>query len=161
MFSLRKVTVLLITFFNLLALAIAPEIPPVLQTDLDMWDRAIEKYQEAHQHADMPFARHNYEYANFNHIPGLGDEALRLGRERGVLFVGRTRARLPSEHKVYFSTVIRPEDLLGQDMHLDNKVALAFWRKGINGPQLIEIDVLTDHHIQWPLTPYDRTVGHH
>lgn len=161
MFSLPIVPVLFFSFFKLLALSVAPEIPPRLQTNPEMWEQAVLKYQVAHQLAGVPFQRHNYELANFANIPGLGDEALRLGRERGVLFVGRPRARLPSEQKTYFSTVIRPEDLLGQDMQLDHKVALAFWKKDINGPQLIEIDVLTDHHIQWPLTPYDRVVGHH
>ena len=129
----------------------------------DVFDAALARYIAIHHNQDVLFEPHPVDLEHYRrmHIPNLQSEALRLGQERGVLYIGRTQDRLPSTHAVYFSTLIRPTDQLGHDMNLGNKVALALWRKGLQGLELLDIDAFTNHGVEWPLKPFRRVVGIH
>lgn len=74
----------------LIVAAVAPRIDGASKND--MWNTAFERYSAIHHEQNLRFEPG---FANLDRyqrmkIPDLESEALRLGRENGVVYIGRT-----------------------------------------------------------------------
>lgn len=147
---------LLLVAFSFVTAALLPG-----SNDATVWHHALGKYEQLHQDQQLPFLARDADLARYSHIQDLKSRALNLGKERGVFYVGRIQGTLPHEHAVIFSTLILPEDALGQSMHLQDKVALALFKKDLSGTNLIDIDAFTHVGTNWPLKPFRQIVGLH
>ncbi|KAJ1023578.1 hypothetical protein NDA16_003195 [Ustilago loliicola] len=124
-----------------------------------MWKHAYKRYINLHMNQHIEFEPRDGDLHRYKRIRDLEWKALEIGRERGVLFVGKTQGRLPHQNALFFSTLIRPGDPLGQSMNLQNKVALALFKKDLKGTRLIDLDTMTHNGVNWPLKPFRDVVG--
>ncbi|SPO26973.1 uncharacterized protein UTRI_10438_B [Ustilago trichophora] len=126
--------------------------------DEDMAMHAYSKYASVHRKQNAVFQPYFTHLSEYRHISDLEAEALRLGQQKGILYIGRTRAGKSGPQTLFFSTLFRPTDPLGRKMNLEDKIALAFWRRDPQGTKLLDIDAMVDHELHWPLRSYSRLI---
>lgn len=126
--------------------------------DEDMAMYAYSKYASVHKKQNTAFQPHNTHLSEYKHISDLEGEALKLGQQKGILYIGRAQTGKSGPQTHFFSTLIQPTDQLGRKMNLEDKIALVFWRQGPQGTKLLDIDAMVDHELKWPLKTYSKLI---
>lgn len=127
---------------------------------MSMWKAALQDYRKAHK--GVVFRHQNLGLEIFEEHPNLKEDAWKLaeeeGKVKGAMLVGVRGDHSTGTRAIWFSTVIHPDDHLGWEMGLRDKVALAFRRLDHNGKKLLSIDLLTDHGISWAMDDLDKVL---
>ncbi|SPO27319.1 uncharacterized protein UTRI_10436 [Ustilago trichophora] len=131
--------------------------------DFAMWKKAKKDIRE--KYGDVTFLHDSRGLEPFKHIEDLQERLLVLAKEEGglkgaIMHEARGSSFL-NNRKMWFTTVIHPNDRIASEMQLHGKLALAFWRRDKVGNTLIDISFAPYHqHVNLGLESLDSVLAH-
>ncbi|CDU25936.1 uncharacterized protein SPSC_06107 [Sporisorium scitamineum] len=155
--------------------------------DHNYWILATQKYIKSPNSQEIPFASFRTNLNSFSHIKDLESKALNQARAVGVLLIARvkvepsskkegkgetsaeierggrlsTAAETLNRERIYFSSIITPEDKLHVELGLKDEWAFAFWKHEDDISRLLHIDTLRLGGGEWQLEDLGKVLRHH
>ncbi|CDR99545.1 hypothetical protein [Sporisorium scitamineum] len=136
--------------------------------DHNYWILATQKYIKSPNSQEIPFASFRTNLNSFSHIKDLEIEPSSKKEGKGETSAeiergGRlsTAAETLNRERIYFSSIITPEDKLHVELGLKDEWAFAFWKHEDDISRLLHIDTLRLGGGEWQLEDLGKVLRHH
>lgn len=145
----------LLVLFGWLGVAIYSAVAQMTELDRENWHKAVKVYFDLYPKKQVRSYRTNL--GSYETIKSLELLALVHAHSTGVIPISKYALKpasvenAPTKSLVYFTSVIKPGDMLHDKMSLQGKTAFAFWKHQGHQFRLLHIDTLDAAHVTWPI----------